>query len=519
MSMNSGQEKRVPPEYDLISTTTPDSRITYTNEHFTNIVGYSSEELEGQYHNIVRHPDMPKAAFKDMWDHLKDKKSWMGTVKNRCKDGGYYWVNAYVTPILKENGDILEYKSVRAAPVREDVERAEKYYNLINNGKLPRVLRYPALNIPLVNKLLTVVTLSSLVSSVIWQLPVIIPGIGITAGIVQLMFSQWWGNKLTAVSKVATKNFKTDITKVLYTGRRDEIAGIEFSLKIKAAELRAVVGRTGDTCSKIMLEAEDDAANIKTISEVVDNQRRETEQLATAINQMSASIKEVANNANSASDLTNEAKTTADLGQEKIANSIQAVNTLNKELARSKETISDLVTSADQIGNIISVIRNIADQTNLLALNAAIEAARAGEHGRGFAVVADEVRALASKTRHSTDEISSMIETLQQSTNATVETIEHGVNLSEACSQYASEAGDVFNQISNMLNHVTDASHQIAVSVVEQSTVTEEINKSIMKLHDLADESTSGSHDALERISLLVEHLTGLYRLINQFKK
>ena len=114
-----------------------------------------------------------------------------------------------------------------------------------------------------------------------------------------------------------------------------------------------MVGRTGDTCSKIMLEAEDDAANIKTISEVVDNQRRETEQLATAINQMSASIKEVANNANSASDLTNEAKTTADLGQEKIANSIQAVNTLNKELARSKETISDLVTSADQIGNII----------------------------------------------------------------------------------------------------------------------------------------------------------------------
>lgn len=519
MSINQGQEKIVPPEYDLISTTTPDSRITYANEHFTNIVGYTSEELDGQFHNVVRHPDMPKIAFKDMWDHLKDKKSWMGTVKNRCKNGDYYWVNAYVTPILNEKGDIYEYQSVRAAPDTEDVERAEKYYSLINNGKLPAVLKYPTLSISFINKLLTTITLSALIATVAFNGSLIVSGIGILAGLTQLIYSSWWGKKLTSVSRKATDNFKTDITKALYTGRRDEIAAVEFALKIKAAELRAVVGRTSDTCSKIMLEAEDDAGNIRTITEIVDNQRRETEQLATAINQMSASIREVANNANSASDLTTEAKKTADLGQDKIANSITAVNTLHDELENSKETISDLVSSTNQIGNIIDVIRSIADQTNLLALNAAIEAARAGEHGRGFAVVADEVRALASKTRNSTDEISQMIDKLQKSTMATVETIEHGVILSETCSGSASEAGDVFNKISNMLNHVTDASHHIATSVIEQSTVTEEINKNISRLHDLADKSTSGSHDALERISLLVDRLDGLYRLINQFKK
>ena len=124
-----------------------------------------------------------------------------------------------------------------------------------------------------------------------------------------------------------------------------------------------------------------------------------------------------------------------------------------------------------------------------------------------------------SKTRDSTDEISQMIEKLQRSTVATVDTIEHGITLSEACSNSVSEAGDVFNKISNMLNHVTNASHHIATSVIEQSTVTEEINKNIISLHDLADKSTLGSHDALDRISLLVDHLNGLYRLINQFKK
>lgn len=519
MSINSTKEKKIPPEYDLISTTTPDSRITYTNEHFTNIVGYTSDELDGKFHNVVRHPDMPKIAFKDMWDHLKDKKSWMGTVKNKCKNGDYYWVNAYVTPILNERGDIYEYQSVRSAPDLVDIERAEKYYSLINNGKLPSALKYPALSISFTNKLLTTITLGALIATVAFNSSLIVLGIGIFSGLTQFIYSSWWGRKLTSVSEKATNNFKTDITKVLYTGRRDEIAAVEFALKIKSAELRAVVGRTGDTCSKIMLEAEDDAGNIRTITEIVDNQRRETEQLATAINQMSASIRDVANNANSASNLTTEAKKTADSGQDKITNSITAVNILHDELDNSKEIISDLVSSTNQIGNIIDVIRNIADRTNLLSLNAAIEAARAGEHGRGFAVVADEVRALASKTRDSTDEISQMIEKLQRSTVATVDTIEHGITLSEACSNSVSEAGDVFNKISNMLNHVTNASHHIATSVIEQSTVTEEINKNIISLHDLADKSTLGSHDALDRISLLVDHLNGLYRLINQFKK
>lgn len=515
----SGQEIKVPNEYDLISTTSSDSRITYANQHFIDIVGYNTEELNGQYHNLVRHPDMPKAAFQDMWAHLKDKQSWMGTVKNRCKNGDYYWVNAYVTPILNSNGDLLEYQSVRSAPTPEDVQRAEKYYQQINQGRLPFALRIPKFGIAAISQLFSCGMLAVFSYLTVQSDFTLLGSLGVTACLGQLTYTRWWSQKLKAISDDATKQLKTDITKVLYTGRRDEIAGIEFALRLKQAELRAVVGRTNDTCSQILQQAEDDVGNIRTITETVDRQRSETEQLATAINQMSASIKEVAGNAAATSQLTSQAQETAEEGKAKLEDTIAAVNRLHDALDKSRVMIKELESNTDLIGNIVNVIRTIADQTNLLALNAAIEAARAGEHGRGFAVVADEVRTLASKTRDSTDEISQMIANLQGSSHETVRNIEVGVQLSEDCREQARDAGIVFEQINQMLNQVTDASHQIANAVGEQSTVTEEVNQSITRLHDLADLSTEGSHNALDRISLLVENLSGLCRLVSQFQR
>ena len=154
-----------------------------------------------------------------------------------------------------------------------------------------------------------------------------------------------------------------------------------------------------------------------------------------------------------------------------------------------------------------------------LALNAAIEAARAGEQGRGFAVVADEIRSLALKTRSSTDEIHQMIVRLQNSASSAVITMDNGTLLSDTCRKQADTAGEIFNQINLMLNKVTDASHQIATAVEEQAYVTEDINRSIHNIRELADTSTLNSHNAVERITLLVERLQGLSRLINQFHR
>lgn len=514
-----GREREFSEQHNLISTTDTQSRITYANEHFCDIAGYHPDELESQYHNVVRHADMPKAAFKDMWDHLKDKKSWMGVVKNRCKNGDHYWVNAYVTPILDNNGNVFEYQSVRTKPSREDIERAAGYYQQINSGKLPRALRLPTFNISLISLLLSFGTIIAIIANMMLSEITPLSSVAIGLVIIQSVFAIWWGRKLKTLANIAKENFNTDITQVLYTGRRDELAAIELALRMKKAELRAIVGRTGDTCNTILQAAEDDAGNIQSITNNIDQQRAETEQLATAINEMSSSIREVATSASSTSELTAEARQTAALGQKSIQATVSAVNALHDELDNSKQVINELADNTKHIGSILDVITSIADQTNLLALNAAIEAARAGEQGRGFAVVADEIRSLALKTRTSTDEIQQMISKLQSSASTAVTTMDHGADLSETCRTQANAAGEVFDQINDMLHHVTDASHQIATAVEEQAYVTEDINRSIHNIRELADISTTSSHNAVDRIALLVERLQGLCRLINQFQR
>ncbi|ALP40473.1 PAS domain-containing protein [Aeromonas schubertii] len=127
-------------EESLISTTDLESRITYANEAFCKVAGFTEKELQGQHHNMVRHPDMPKQAFADLWEHIKAGKSWMGLVKNRCQNGDHYWVSAFVTPIRDSNGKVIEYQSVRSAPRSEWKSRAEKVYEGLRAGKMPNLM-------------------------------------------------------------------------------------------------------------------------------------------------------------------------------------------------------------------------------------------------------------------------------------------------------------------------------------------------------------------------------------------
>lgn len=514
----SNQEKNYPEEYSLISTTMTDSTITYANEHFCEVAGYQQQELEGQYHNVVRHPDMPKAAFKDMWQHLKKNKSWMGLVKNRCKDGRYYWVNAYVTPIVNEQGQVYEFQSVRTKPDRDVIERAEQYYRQINQNRLPFALRWSLPSVTTVWQGLSALTFAGLC---IEQALDGVSGAGLVAmgtTIVQFGLGFWLAKKLRMMASLSQLVTDSDLTTVLYTGRRDDLARIEFALRHKQAELSAVVGRAGDTCNTILLAAENDAANIKTITENVQQQSEQTEQLATAIEQMSSSIREVSNSAGSASELAAAACETAEEGKASMEATVRVVHDLHEELDHSKAIIQQLEADAQQINGILDVITSIADQTNLLALNAAIEAARVGEQGRGFAVVADEVRQLALKSRHSSNEIHEMISRLQGSAASAVTAMEQGADLSVSCRERADQAGRIFEQINQKLNLVTDASHQIAAAVEEQATVTDTLNQGIRQIRDLAHHNHQHSEDATDRIDQLVERLQGVVRLIRQFR-
>ncbi|MGF1734650.1 methyl-accepting chemotaxis protein [Photobacterium satsumensis] len=511
-----GKEVEYSASLNLISTTDPSSTITYANNTFCDIAGYSSEELIDNPHNIVRHPDMPKAAFAQLWQYVKAGKSWMGLVKNKCKDGNYYWVSAFVTPILNGDGQVVEYQSVRSKPNREEIKRAEAKYKSLREGKLSGN-RF-RLNLGAV--LSGIFALASLLA--IYEAIVSSSGIvmAVSAMLVLGLFVNIYAQKrLAVVTGLAHEAYDNALMEPIYTGKFDDYSGIELALRMRQAEVRAIVARASETSADILLSAEDEFANTQQIKTHLQQQTLSTEQVGVAIDQMASTVKEVAENAANASEMTVKAQQVANSGQVRVEETITSVNALHKELDDSKRVINALSESSRQIEGILDVIGTIADQTNLLALNAAIEAARAGEAGRGFAVVADEVRSLAQKTQSSTGEIHQMITQLQDIAGQAVAAVDRGGEQSEHCRQQALTMGEQLKEINKVLDVVTDSSHQIAAAVEQQAGVSVDIAEHIQKINQLASETEKTSDTSVESTRMLVERLEGLERLMKQFQQ
>lgn len=512
-------ERRYPEHQHLISTTDLESRITYANEEFCQIAGFTLEELQGEHHNLVRHPDMPKQAFADLWHHIRAGKSWMGPVKNRCKNGDHYWVSAFVTPIKDASGKVVEYQSVRTAPSEEIKQRAERIYAGLRADKAPLALRLPAFSH---TQAITLCLLPSLVAMMAlgyeqasgWLLALAVLPLLLAA-----MITQALSRRLGKLDKLARSRFDNPLMQLLYTNKVDNIAAIELAMLMNQAEFNAVLARTQQTCSRILHSAEGDLRNAESITSNLQQQQAETNQVATAITQMAESIREVSHSSTAAADLLDE---TADLfreGNRSVQETIGAVEGMHGEIATSKTVIHTLATQCRDIDGILDVINSIANQTNLLALNAAIEAARAGEAGRGFSVVADEIRSLAIKTQASTGEIQKMINLLQTSAANAEQAMEKGGDLSASCQQKASATGTILQQINSMLQQVASGSSQIAQAVQEQSQVTADIDRNVLSIKTLADDSSVGSQHAVHGINQLVRQLSELDRLVRQFQQ
>ncbi|MCG7495376.1 methyl-accepting chemotaxis protein [Vibrio sp. Of7-15] len=521
MNNSSANEKeRTYGERDnLISTTDPKSYITFSNDKFCEIAGYTQEELIGNPHNIVRHPDMPKQAFKNLWEVIKTGKTWMGPVKNYCKGNKeYYWVSAFVTPIVDVNGRTIEYQSVRTKPKREWVERAIEAYAALRQDKTPSRLRYPRFNL-------------GLISSVLSALLVVFAGIHLAAdmGAMSIMmlvaslllllsiFMQ--RSRLQQVQKTAKAGYDNPFMEFVYTSKLDDYSSIELAFIKKEAELRSVVARSIDTSTVVVNDAEKNLSDTQTMKDNLTNQVNETTQVATAVTELNHSIREVADSANASRELSTETNNISSQAQESVDKTIEVISQLNAELESSKVTIDELTSSTNQIESILGVIGSIADQTNLLALNAAIEAARAGEAGRGFAVVADEVRSLASKTQSSTEEIRSMIANLQSAASKATTTMESGSALSASCQEQAKETGDLLITMNEMTLKVSDASYQIASAVEEQADVTNLVNESLESMQEISRKNSELSDISVEKTNALVERVKNLRSLMVQFQR
>ena len=502
---------------NLISTTNPQSNITYTNQHFCDVAGYTADEMHEQPHNLIRHPDMPKQAFTQLWEYISAGKSWMGLVKNNCKNGNHYWVSAFITPITDAQGQVIEYQSVRSKPDREAVTRASALYQKMLAGKssLTSELRFKQNTILLTLTSITLLLLAvQLLSAGISPLTVAM-AVAMLCCFTIIKYTQTRINQLTTLAKQAYDN---PLMEHIYTGKKDDFSAIELALKMRQAELRAIVGRVSETSADILISAEDEFSQAQRIKTNLEQQNDATEQVSIAMEQMSLSVREIAESAVQASSLTSEAQKMSCEGQQSVETTINSVHSLHLELDNSKRVINVLSEDCVQIETILDVIGAIADQTNLLALNAAIEAARAGEQGRGFAVVADEVRSLAQKTQASTGEIQQMITKLQQTATQAVESVDRGVTLSQQCNDQAAETGTRLEKINHKLNLVTDSSHQIASAVEEQAGVSDDILRNVEHIGQLSAATSKTSDDSVESTRLLVNRLEAMQRLISQFQ-
>ncbi|MEW7865401.1 methyl-accepting chemotaxis protein [Aeromonas diversa] len=502
-------------EESLISTTDLESRITYANEAFCQVAGFTAEELQGQHHNMVRHPDMPKQAFADLWEHIKAGKSWMGLVKNRCKNGDHYWVSAFVTPIRDGSGKVVEYQSVRSAPRPEWKSRAEQVYAGLREGKMPRLLCLSCSAMALgVTGAGSLVLLAALLAGGMhwgWGAALLISQGGL-AGL--LLHGR---QRLQRVNALARDYFDNPLMEHLYTGRRDDLSAVELALIMSKAELRAVVARSQQTCVNILRAAEQDQRNVEVIASNLVRQQEETNMVATAMEQMNASIHEVASSATASRRMIEDTKSLFADGHRNLSETVDEVATLDSELQRSQGVIHSLAEQCRAIDTIVLAISEIANQTNLLALNAAIEAARAGDQGRGFAVVADEVRQLATRTQSSTGEIQTIIHRLQSSASEAEHAMQAGSALSSGCQIKAKASGELLEQINAMLLQMAASSTQIAQAVDEQSQVTTDMNDRIHTIKVLADDSRERSGEAAHGIDQRVVQLGELERLVRQF--
>ncbi|MFZ5593945.1 MAG: methyl-accepting chemotaxis protein [Pseudomonadota bacterium] len=510
-----GVERMLRDGTTIISTTDLKGIITSVNQDFTDISGYSKEELIGKSHNIVRHPDMPPAAFADLWQTLKAGKPWMGIVKNRCKNGDHYWIDAYVSP-LYEGNRIIGYQSVRTKPSRELIERAETLYKRIAAGKTLRgnplkesiAARvyggFAGVLAPLFAFTFFAENAPAWMTALAW---LIAAGMSFALGRIALA-------PLSRAATEAREVVDNGVMQLVYTGHRHEAGRLQLAIRMLQARLRTAMGRIEDPAERLAAAA----GQLVTVSERTRQQRSETDRVATAMNEMSATVQEVARNAGQAANAAHQADEAARSGRQIVMQSIDAIDALAREVEHTAQVIQKLETESGSIGTVVDVIKSIAEQTNLLALNAAIEAARAGEQGRGFAVVADEVRTLASRTQQSTQEIQQMIQRLQHGASEAVQVMIQGRSQAQASVQQAAKAGESLEAITRAVSNITDMNTQIASAAEEQSAVAEEINRNILIISQVGDQSATGAQQTAAASEELARLAIQLRSLVTQFK-
>ncbi len=502
------------PEGEFIySSTDLKGVIVEANEAFARVSNYTREEMIGQSHNMVRHPDMPPEAFEDLWKDLKAGRPWRGIVKNRRKDGGFYWVVANVSPI-RENGQIVGYQSVRGRPSRAEIAAAEAVYKRIKAGDKSLLVEHgravrkrPALLNALMSlrAQMTLIGLCVLLPalamlSLLLGGPALTGPLGIGLAAVTALYAFFY---LAIYAPRALRDLDTTsqwLENVLRTGdlrqrldmsRRDVIGAIARKADKFASSIQATVQGISDVAGQVAYATDQVGSGVHTTHEAAQTQHEALSSAAAAIEQVTVSIGEVVSHARATMDCAEQTGKVSREGARVTQEACRTVASLAETVGVSAGQVESLGQRSEEISRITGTIKEIAEQTNLLALNAAIEAARAGESGRGFAVVADEVRKLAERTTKATLEISAMVQDIQKETRTAVDgmragaqQVAEGVTLVNATEESLRRINEEMGKTTAM---VADISHASA----EQQTAMNQLSQDVERVAGMTERSVS----------------------------
>lgn len=502
------REYTLPEGITLMSSTDAKGRITYANAAFVAASGFSLEELMGQPHNMVRHPDMPPEAFADMWASLQAGRSWTALVKNRRKDGDHYWVRANATPIIRE-GQLKGYVSVRTQPTRHEVSQAETLYRAFREKRQGAIRLYQGLVVRTGwlswMSLLQVLSVRSRIRLGLLLVPLLTVSWCMAAGhawlhtllsslVATLAVDLWLGwqisQPLAQISQQADRIASGQATSSLPMNRVDDIGMIARAIDQSGLNLQSLIADVNTQIGNMQTASAEIAAGNNDLS-------NRTEKAAANLQATAASIDQMASAASHFEKASNEAASFARSACTAAAQGGQAV-------AAVMSTMDNISHSSHKIADITGVIDSIAFQTNILALNAAVEAARAGEQGSGFAVVAGEVRALAKRSADAARQIKSLIE---ESSG----TVAGGAALVTQASQAMTHIAQQVGEVSNLIEDIHDAT-------TEQSTGIQQVNHTMGHLDQLTQQNAAlveqaaaaaGSlHHQAERLA----HAVGVFR-------